>query len=75
MTLKTEAEQIKDKLRAFSERYDRKIREVEMLVESGKAQGWEKTFIAAKGTVRTEDDKFFKALFANELKQKGEKSP
>lgn len=68
---KSELEQIKSKLRAYSERYKRKI-ESSRGTLAGMTKNWEETVIISAISTRANDKDCFESLFAEELKEKGE---
>lgn len=68
----SELELIKTKLRSFSERYERLLKETNSTIDGMRYESWEKDYLAKEVIVRTDDSDSFNALFAEELKTGGQ---
>lgn len=66
----SQVELIKSKLRSFSERYDRKIKDNEDTLRSMTEEECGESLVVGKIAARKPDDMAFKALFAEELQSR-----
>lgn len=67
----SQIDSIKSRLKAFSERYVRKLAQSISSLKNIDEQSWEKSWVSSEVATRTDDDTYFKALFAEELREKG----